>query len=141
MTQKEQVEGLMNELLNFAEQRLNKHGEFHPFGGYLEPSGAMVHVGAQSSTESNGAQQEIDVLIESFKKLAVQRKAIAFGVVADVKLPKEDGSKGDAIKFFLEHQNGYCAEVFFSYEITGGDTKITDTIAQQGEPLFFTSVH
>lgn len=138
---KKQTEMLMNELLGFAEKMLGEHGEFHPFGGYLEPSGEVVHVGVQSNRESKTAQQKIDVMVESFKQLAAQKKAIAFGVVADVKIPLADGGKGDAIKFLLEHEDGYCAEVFFRYEVDGGDVAITDTIAQQGEPVFFTTTH
>lgn len=142
MTGKKQVEGLMNELLSFAEKMLNEHGEFHPFGGYLKTSGAIVHVGVQSSPDNKKAQQKVDTLIESFKKLAIQGKAVAFGIATDVKLPRDDGSKGDAIKFFLEHQDGYCAEVFFRYKAGAeGDVEISDTIAQQGEPLFFATVH
>ena len=52
-------------------------------------------------------------MIESFKKLATQCKVVALIIVTDVKLPRDDSSKGDAIKFFLEHQEGYCAEVYF----------------------------
>lgn|SRR5690606_25983682 len=141
MNGKKQVEGLMSELLSFAEKMLNEHGEFHPFGGYLDHMGAVVHVGVQSSSEHTHAQQKIDVLIKSFKKIRMQQKAVAFGIAADVNLPRSDGSKGDAIKFFLEHQDGYCAEVFFRYELGEDGVEITDTIAQQGEPLFFLSAH
>lgn len=81
------------------------------------------------------------MLIKSFKQLAAQGKAIAFGIAADVKLPNADGSKGDAVKFLLEHQDGYCAEVFFRYELNDGAVEITDTTAQQGEPRFFAAVH
>ncbi|MFD0739973.1 hypothetical protein ACFQZQ_11870 [Lysobacter koreensis] len=141
MTGKKQAEGLMNELLSFAEKMLNEHGEFHPFGGYLRASGAVVHVGVESSPDNSKSQQKIDALIESFKQLATQGKAIAFGIAVDVKLPRDDGSKSDAIEVLLEHQEGYCAEVFFRYEIGAEGVEVTDTIAQQGERIFFTPVN
>jgi hypothetical protein len=54
---KKQVEYLMNELLGFAERMLDEHGAFHPFGGYLKPSGAIIHVGVQSSRYEEGAAE------------------------------------------------------------------------------------
>lgn len=135
MTGKEQVRELMNELLSFAEKMLGEHGEFHPFGGYLKVSGAVVQVGVQLE---GTAQQKVAMLVESFKKIAAKSEAVAFGIATNVKLPHDDGSKSDAIKFFLEHQDGYCAEVFFCYELgCENSIEITDTIAQQGQLLFF----
>lgn len=66
------------------------------------------------------------------------KKGKAFGIATDVTLPFEDGTKGDAINIFLEHRDGYCAEVFFRYELDSA-LRITDTIAQQGEPFLFSS--
>lgn len=140
MNAKAQTELLMNELLAFAERMLNEHSGFHPFGGYLDASAKVVHVGVQSGPGRSKPQQKVEVMVDSFKKLAAEGKAIAFAIATDVKLPRDDGSKRDAIKFFLEHESGYCAEVFFCYEAAAkGDVEITDTIAQQGDPLFFTA--
>ena len=141
MMAKQQTETLMNELLGFAEKMLSEYGEFHPFGGYLKSSGEVVHVGVQSSRENKKAQQKIDAMVKSFKQLAAQEKAIAFAVVADVRLPNADDGKSDAIKFLLEHKDGYCAEVFFRYAINGGDVEIIEITAQEGEPIFFATMH
>lgn len=140
MTPKEQVEGLMGELLAFAEKMLNEHGEFHPFGGYLTAPTTMVHVGVESKGDPHNAQKKIDALVESFKEMS--SRAIAFGIVSDVSLSSEDGLKRDAVKIFLEHRDGYCAEVFFPYETSpAGGVEVVETIAQQGVPVFFTRKH
>lgn len=131
----------MRELLSFAQKMLNEHGEFHPFGGYLDASGAMVHVGVQSSHGRLDSRQKVALLVNSFEKLAAAGKAIAIGIASDVKLSREDGSNGDAIKFFLEHRDGYCAEVFFRYDTGTDGVEITDTTAQQGRPLIFNKTH
>lgn len=137
MDAKQQVESLMNDLLGFAEKMLAEYREFHPFGGYLVTPGEMVHVGVESN---RSARDGVDALINEFKKLA--NEAIAFGIVTDVKLPWGDGSDGDAVQIFLEHKNGYCADVFFRYELTANHgVEITGTISQQGDPLFFVSKH
>jgi hypothetical protein len=136
-----QTEQLMGELLSFAKKMLKEFGEFHPFGGYLNPSGAVVHVGVESSQGGGGAQQQVDAMVQSFKQIASQKRAIAFGVVMDVRLPSPDGTKGDAIEFLLEHKDGYCVEVFMRYEISVGDVEFAETTAQQGHPRFFVSMH
>ena len=126
----------MNDLLGFAEKMLAEHGEFHPFGGYLKGPVQMVHVGVESRPGNKSARDKVDALISEFQKLT--NEAIAFGIVTDVKLPREDGSKGDAVQIFIEHKSGYCADVFFRYELVANQgVEITDTIAQQGDPLFF----
>lgn len=141
MSGKGQVEILMNELLGFAEKMLREYGEFLPFGGYLRHSGAVVHVGAKSNPSSKDSREQMDILITSFKKMAFSGDAEAFGIVADVKLPYDDGSNGDAIQFILEHEDGYCAEVFFRYKKgVLGKVEITAPIAQQGEPQFFVTL-
>lgn len=133
---KKDVEGLMNELLDFAEKMLSEYGEFHPFGGYRNARGEIVHVGVKLPSPEATARARIDVLIRSFKGLARQGKGQAFAVATNVTLPT-DGGLTDAVKFFLEHKAGYCAEVFFCYAISSGAVQITDTIAQRGEPIFF----
>ena len=137
MNEKEQAEKLMNELLSFAKKMLNEYGEFHPFGGYLKRSGAAVHVGASSGEGEGGGRREMQSLIEGLKKLAAEGSATTVGTCADVRLPPSDGAEGDAICFFLEHMDGYCAEVFFRYQLTDGQVRIVAVTAQQGDPVFF----
>ena len=137
MDAKAQVEALMNEVLPFAERMLAEHGEFHPFGGYLDPARRVVHAGARPKVKNATAARRHEMLIEAFKEVAKQKKAIAFAVVANVSLSDPTGDGHDAIKVFLEHVNGYCAEVFFRYEVRDGAIEITDTLAQQGEKTFW----
>lgn len=137
MTGKKQVEVLMNDLLGFAKKMLAEYGEFHPFGGYLKPSGAVVHVGVQSDLDDGDSRREMSSLIQGLKELVVDGGPVGFGTAVDVRLPFPDGGKGDAIKFFLEHEDGYCAEVFFRYKLDAGEVVILDVTAQQGKPLFF----
>lgn len=137
MTGKKQVEVLMNELLGFAKKMLSEYGEFHPFGGYLRPSGSVVHVGVNSDVDDGDSQREMEFLVRGLKDLVVDGGPIGFGTVADVSLPSSSGEKRDAIKFFLEHEDGYCAEVFFNYKLTSGEVVILDVTAQQGESVFF----
>ena len=50
MNSKQDSETLTNAILPLAERMLTEHGEFYPFGGYMKPDGAIVHVGAPIPT-------------------------------------------------------------------------------------------
>lgn len=141
MDAKAQVEMLMNELLSFAEKMLSEHGGFHPFGGYVDALGRVVHVGVQPKGMAMSPNEKVDAMVSSFKELARDNQAEAFAIVTDVVLPADGGTNNrDAIKFFLEHEDGYCAEVFFPYMIKDGKAEVIDTVAQQGDRAFFTSI-
>lgn len=70
MSGKQDSEKLMNELFQFAKKMLNQYGEFHPFGGYLNNSDIVVHVGIESGT----SQDKVMRLKSSFKKLANEKR-------------------------------------------------------------------
>lgn len=134
MTPKEQVEGLLGDLLEFAGKMLVEHGEFHPFGGYLASSNDIVHMGVQM--EGGG---EIDRMRLLHSTLQQRRGcAIAFGVVSNVWLPQSAEVGFDAVKVFLEHRDGYCTDVFCPYDLSRSDPLIVSGIsAQRGDSVFF----
>lgn len=134
---KAQVEVLMNDLVDFAEKMLSSHGEFHPFGGYLSKGEEVVHVGVSSDMSWSNDQERADALVSSFRSMAQQKSPIALGIVTNVSFAS-DGGSSDAIRVFLEHVSGYCADVFFHYVRSGdGIVSITDVTAQQGTPHLF----
>jgi hypothetical protein len=138
MSQKVEVEKLMNELLAFAEKMLGKYGEFHPFGGYTNVSGRITHVGVDPSSLSRNATAEDreNVLTDSLISIVRREEPCAVAMVTNVSLKANEGSV-DAIRVFLEHELGYCADVFLVYELDSGAVRIVNTTAQQGEPRFF----
>lgn len=134
---KAQVEVLMNDLVDFAEKMLGTHGEFHPFGGYLNADEEVVHVGVSAAMSWSNDQERADALALSFRLMAQQDRPIAFGIVTNVSF-SDDGASSDAIRAFLEHVSGYCADVFFHYVRSGdGVVSIIDVTAQQGTPHLF----
>lgn len=137
MDVKRQTETLMNELVAFAEKMLGTHGEFHPFGGYLDKESNVVHVGVRAGEEGTSPQARVDALTDSFASVVQENGALAFGIVTNVSL-SEDGENVDAIRVFLEHSSGYCADVFFHYKMMNDQAvRITKTTAQQGVPMLF----
>ncbi len=139
-TPKAQTEALMNDLVEFAEKMLSTHGEFHPFGGYLNEKNEIVHVGISPKEHWMGDQFRADALVDSFFLLARDISILAFGIATNVS--RVDGvEENDAIRIFLEHRSGYCADVFFHYSLESerGAT-ITHITAQQGIQHLFLGV-
>ena len=53
----EDLNRLLNELLPFAKQMLDKHDEFYPFGGYVDAGGGIGHIGAWTGSEHPPSQE------------------------------------------------------------------------------------
>lgn len=134
---KMQCEMLMNDLVEFSQNMLGLHGEFHPYGGYINMDESIVHVGISPEVKWESDKQRMDALLLSFIKLAGEKAPLAFGVVSNVTL-SDKHNRSDAIRIFLEHISGYCADVFMHYKIIpGGVVEIVNVTAQQGIPTIF----
>ncbi|MCI1729156.1 MAG: hypothetical protein LKM32_07175 [Chiayiivirga sp.] len=122
----------MNDLVEFAEKMLITHREFHPFGGYLNEQEDVVHVGLSPEANWTDDQHRADALARSFRSLVQEKRPLAVGIVTNVWFARDTGAT-NAIRVFLEHRSGYCADVFFHYTLTDDRrVSITDTTAQQG---------
>jgi hypothetical protein len=134
--QKSQTEHLMNELLEVAERLLLEHGEFHPFAGYLLTDGTVTQVGLDMHEELRRSDKErVRQLERALRSVANTMSPTAIGLVTNVSVPSADGVIYDAIEIDLEHRAGYCAEVFFGYELHVAPDRalsFTATTAQAG---------
>jgi hypothetical protein len=80
----EDLNQLMRELLPFAKQMLAEHGEFLPFGGYVDVGGGITHVGLWTGEEQPPSQEVIDVINAGLRERAERREIRASGLCADV---------------------------------------------------------
>ena len=124
---KEDVESLMNEGIQLAEQLLREHGEFFPYGYAMQTDGEIQSVAASDGTEHPPSQELIDLLNAGFRKNAESGKYRATALFIDVRVAPEDGAKVDAVQFGLEHRSGYCVNVYYPY------TRSPDGQVQFGE--------
>jgi hypothetical protein len=140
MNGKKDAEMLMNAVLPVAERMLREYGEFYPYGGYMEASGGIVHVGAHDEDTDHPKSRDLlyvlrDSLAARARAKQCKATAIVFDVLVDV---PETGRRSDAIQICLEHADGYCAEVFIPYEIAAtGRIIYGSTFAQQGKHEMF----
>jgi hypothetical protein len=140
MNGKQDCETLMNAVLPVAERMLREFGEFYPYGGYMKPSGEIVHVGAEDEDADRPKSKDLLYLLrQSFSAMAAAGDCKATAIVFDVRvdLPGTQ-KKGDSIQICLEHADCYSAEVFVPYEIgEGGRVIYGVTFAQEGKHEIF----
>ncbi len=111
-----ELDSLLNSLLPFAQQMLQKHGEFYPFGVTMRPDGAIESLAAQVGEERPLSQTVIDMLIESYREQALAGEIIATGIGIDVRsVSAAGGERTDAILARLEHKDGEAIEVYLPY--------------------------
>lgn len=115
---KAEAELLLNELYPFAEKMLRTYGEFSPFGGYVDATGRMVHVSLEDVDAKESGREMYNRLVDGLRKFVLEKGARACGIVVNVTLPNNNAVfKEDAIRIFLEHKDGYCADVFYCYQL------------------------
>ena len=117
------LDRLSNAVLPFAEQRVQAHGEFFPFGAIVTTDGEVAMIAAADETGSDKpiSQGVLDSLYARVIRASATARAAAF--VADVNL---DG--GDAIRAQLEHAEGPSLTILMPY--TRGRLRKTVTFGQ-----------
>jgi hypothetical protein len=131
-------EEIMNALVPFAQQMLEKHGEFFPFGGTMKNNGEITHTGGYDGRERPPSADIIRLLSDSFRSGARSGQYKATALVYDVRvfLPAT-GQKSDAVAVALDHRDNYSVVVYFPYQIKGGKVAFGDVFAKKGEANVF----
>jgi hypothetical protein len=123
---------LLNAVVPFAEQTLQRYGELYPFGAALDLAGDQRLLGADPGEGDHpDATEVLEALYDGARANAADLRAVAF--VADVLL---DGS--DALRVELEHRQGRCLVVHLPYRLEGTEgarsTAFGELIGHEAEP-------
>lgn len=133
MTPKEEVEELLNAGLPFAQDMLLKHGEFQPFGAVMTPESRVDLVAGYDGEDPLPADGVVALLMDGFLKGAAEGRYKAIALFMNVTVDFGESQAGEqtlAIQAGLEHQAGYCANVFLPYvEASDTDLEFQDLIA------------
>lgn len=128
----------MNVAMPFAEQMLQKHGEFFPFGAALKSNGEVASVASYDGREQPPSKDIIRLLKDGFIQGAKSGEYKATALVYDVKVTLPvSGKKSDAIAVSLNHRENYSVIVLFPYQLNNGQLTIGEVFAQQGESDVF----
>jgi hypothetical protein len=104
------LDSLVNACLPFAEEMLQRRGEFFPFGASISMAGETSMLGGDPGQGEHPQSGEvISTLVDGLRR---QRGALrAAAVAADVRTPN-----GDAIRVELEHAEGQAIAVLLPYK-------------------------
>jgi hypothetical protein len=106
------LDGLLDAALGFAQQQLDRRGEFFPYAAAIGTDGAAEMIAARPDPHDEHPRSA-DVIEACVAALVSQRDHIRAGaVVADVHLPELGG---DAIRVELEHSDGHALTVVLPY--------------------------
>jgi hypothetical protein len=103
------LDGLLNAALPFAQQMLDEHGEFFPYGVALDEAGDQRMLAGDPGQGEQPAS--LDVLATLVEGLRLERASLrAVALVSDVRL-----SDTDAVRVELEHRDGHAMAVLLPY--------------------------
>jgi hypothetical protein len=105
----DELDGLLNAALPFAQQMLDKNGEFYPYGVGLTDAGDREMLAAPSDDAHPPSDEVLTQLLDDVRQRASSLRAVA--VVADVR-----ANDGDAIRVELEHREGAVMTVLLAYK-------------------------
>ncbi len=136
--QQRQVERLMNAGLPFAEKMLSEHGEFMPFGAVMLPEGKIQTVGADDGGVASSAEELYEALVRGLKQGAVDGSYRATATFVNVRMRNPaDGETIEALHVALEHESGYCVDVFYPLIRDGETAGLGESFAGRRVGTFF----
>lgn len=137
---KAECEEVMNVLFPFAQQMLEKHGEFFPFGGTMKINGEIAHAAGYDDREQPPSADIIQILKDGFRSGARSGEYKVTALVYDVRvvLPSS-GEKSDAIAVSLDHRDNFSVVVFFPYQLNNGKVVFGEVFAEKGKSDVFKS--
>ena len=135
---KSECEGLLNEMLPFAEETLRKHGEFYPYASAMTPQGEIVYISAYDGRERPPSLELIHFIKEGMKTSASRGDYKATALVYDVRVNLPNSvEKSDAIAVDLDHKDNYSVTVLLPYRIKNRELSLGEIFAQRGRSEIF----
>jgi hypothetical protein len=142
-----EAQTLMNTLMDEAQARLKAEGGFPPFAAWL---GAEDAPSLLRRDEEAGmpAREIVERLTGDLRSKADNGGVRVAALAADVRFGKAgSGDLENAVRLHIEHQDGYCADIFVPYKIRnswrprpGAQNRVhfSHPVAQESERRFWT---
>jgi len=131
-----QLDDLLDALLPFAHQLLDKHGEFFPFGGAMGRDGKVTMVAGDTGTEHPPSDEVMELIREAMRR--DRDKYVAVGLCYEVRVrTSPDAPPTDATCVSLEHRSGLAVDVFEPYAKRVTGMEYGSLSAQQGRKTVF----
>lgn len=135
---RDDLNGLLNAVIPFARELMDKHAGFYPFGASLTSDGQTELIGAAGGSERPPSQEVIDILLTGLRDAAKDGRIRASAVCADVKVKLPGVGKTDAIRVTLEDRGGEALNAFLPYKVHSGDAvEYGEMTFARADPLVF----
>ena len=129
------LDGLLNKTLPFAEQMLRESGEFYPFAASVALDGqvSMIMAGTEDEEVPSIAGSMVSVLVAGLQSQKDSLRATA--VVANMRFNNSDAARVD-----LEHRGGHVLVVLLPYKKKrfGRSIEFGQLAANAGAPKIWT---
>jgi hypothetical protein len=110
------MDALLAALLPFAQQMIERHGEFYPYAAALDTAGEIHMVAGYAGEEHPDSSELIELLYEGLVQQSTAGEIRAAGVCADVRVrPPNARDMTDAVRVAIEHLGSDPIEVFLPY--------------------------
>lgn len=131
-----QLDDVLEALLPFAHQLLDKHGEFFPFGAAMGRDGKVSMVAGDTGTKHPPSDEVLELIREAMRR--DREKYVAVGLCYDVRVrTSADSPPTDAICVSLEHRDGMAVDVVEPYAKGGSKMEYGALSARQGRKIVF----
>jgi hypothetical protein len=132
---------LLDALLPFGQQMLDRYGEFFPYAAVVGGDGVVTLVGGDIGDDRPNPTALLEFLFQALRKQVQENACRAAGLCVNVTVvDPRSGQKGDALRFVFEHSAGEAAEIYFPYRkrfLRGH--QFEKPFAQKSEPRIFGS--
>ena len=138
MLQQVHCDHLISALFPFAQQMLGTHGEFFPFGAFVNAAGAVEQFSGYTGTEHPKPQELIELMSRAARRMAAEGRCRAVGMCVDVRtvLPGTT-ERTDAALAALEDATG-ALNVYLPYrKQTDGGIEYGSLVAVHANPTVF----
>jgi hypothetical protein len=134
---RDEIEQLLRYLLPFAEESLNKDGEFRPYAAMVAADGSLKSVASEEGEEPDEGELLLALHTE-LREHATGGAIRASGIAADVTLTDPDsGEETDAVQLELDHVDTDAVDVYVPYTSGDDGIKFGELVAAAGQaPVF-----
>jgi hypothetical protein len=134
---REEIEQLLNYLLPFAEEKLNRDGQFYPYAAIVAADGELESVMAAEGDDPDVSDLLL-ALHQELRDRAAEGSIRASGIAADVTLTDPDsGETRDAVQVELDHAETDAVDIYVPYESAADGVKFGERVAADGSaPVF-----
>lgn len=134
---RDEIEQLLRYLLPFAEESLNKDGEFRPYAAMVAADGSLKSVESEEGQQPDEGELLLALHTE-LREHAAGGAIRASGIAADVTLTDPDsGEETDAVQLELDHVDTDAVDVYVPYTSGDDGIKFGELVAAAGQaPVF-----